>query len=227
MSGVALYTGGKDSHFAIIEALKTGIVVDLLVIVVPAASDSWMFHTINIEFSKLHADLMSVDNVLIHSSGVKELEVFEVLSELKKLNLRSKYRYLISGAVASKYQKNNVDLIAEKLGLEHVAPLWGRNQRNLLLEEVKYMSFIVTAIQAYGLSMKWLGAVINENNVREFLNELEKQSISPVGEGGEFETYVISSKLFKGRSIYVESAELIKHPLHGSGYYVIKSARER
>ncbi|MGC8975842.1 MAG: diphthine--ammonia ligase [Thermoprotei archaeon] len=224
-NGVALYTGGKDSHFALIEALKLGIIVDLLVIVVPARSDSWMFHSINVEFSKLHADLIGVDKVVIRSGGVKETEVSEVLSELKKLNLRPRHKYLISGAVASKYQKERVDLIARELGLEHIAPLWGRDQKTLLLEEVKYLSFIVTAIQAYGLNMKWLGAVINEKNVKEFLSDLEEHSVSPVGEGGEFETYVISSKLFKKEGIYVESAELVKYPLHGLGYYVIKSAR--
>lgn len=225
MRGVALYTGGKDSHFAIIEALKAGILVDLLLIIVPAATDSWMFHWINVKFSKLHADLIGVDKVIIHSSGTKEIEVSEVLSSLKKLDLRSRYEYLISGAVASKYQKDRVDLIARELGLNHVAPLWGRDQRTLLLEEVKHMSFVITAIQAYGLSMKWLGAIINENNVKEFLKDLEKHNISPVGEGGEFETYVISSKLFRRGGVYVESAELIKHPIHGFGYYVIKSAR--
>ncbi|MCC6033807.1 MAG: hypothetical protein LM561_07025, partial [Desulfurococcaceae archaeon] len=86
-------------------------------------------------------------------------------------------------------------------------------------------SFMITAIQAYGISMRWLGTVINEGNVEEFLKDLEKHGVSPVGEGGEFETYVITSKLFKGGGVYVESAELVKYPLHGSGYYVIKSAR--
>lgn len=225
MKGAALYTGGKDSHFALIEALREGILVDLLIIVVPAVTNSWMFHSINVEFSKLHADLMGVEGVVVRSGGIKELEVLEVISSLKKLGLRSKYEYLVSGAVASKYQKERVDLIAEELGLNHVAPLWGRDQKTLLLEEVKHISFMITAIQAYGLNMKWLGTVINESNVKEFLNDLEKCGVSPVGEGGEFETYVISSKLFKKGSVYVESARLIKHPLHGFGYYIIESAR--
>lgn len=225
MRGIALYTGGKDSHFAIMKALKAGVPVDLLVIVVPAASDSWMFHSVNVELSRLHADLIGVDKVLLRSSGIKELEVLEVLSSLKKLNLHSRYKYLISGAVASRYQKDRVDLMARELGLIHVAPLWGYDQKTLLLEEAKHMSFIVTAIQAYGVSMRWLGTLINESNVKEFLRDLEKHGVSPVGEGGEFETYVISSKLFKGGGVYVESAELIKHPLQSFGYYVIKSAR--
>lgn len=225
MRGVALYTGGKDSHFALMEAFKAGVLVDLLIIVVPATSDSWMFHSVNVEFSSLHADLIGVDKVLIRSSGIKELEVLEVLSSLKKLDLRPKYEYLVSGAVASRYQKDRVDLIAKELGLSHLAPLWGRDQKSLLLEEVKHMSFMVTAVQAYGVSMKWLGTVINESNVEEFLKDLEKHGVSPVGEGGEFETYVISSRLFKKGGVYVESAELVKHPQHGFGYYVIRSAR--
>ncbi|MCC6033154.1 MAG: diphthine--ammonia ligase, partial [Desulfurococcaceae archaeon] len=181
MRAAALYTGGKDSHYAIAEALRKGFSVELLIIVIPASSDSWMFHAINVEFAKLHADLIGVDKVVIPSSGIKELEVSEVLSRLKKLDLRLKYRYLVSGAVASKYQKERVDLIARELGLEHVTPLWGRDQRALLLEEARYLSFMITAIQAYGISMRWLGTVINEGNVEEFLKDLEKHGVSPVG----------------------------------------------
>ncbi|MEM3948860.1 MAG: ATP-binding protein, partial [Zestosphaera sp.] len=126
-SGVALYTGGKDSHYALIEALRRGVQVDLLIIVIPAVTDSWMFHTVNISLSQLHADLMGLNKIVVQVSGVKEREVREIISSLRVLDLNMRYDYIVSGAVASKYQKDRVDLIAEELGLRHMPPLWGRD----------------------------------------------------------------------------------------------------
>lgn len=222
--GVALYTGGKDSHYALIEASKEGIHVDLLLVVVPAVDESWMFHTVNVRLSQLHANLMSFGELVVQVSGVKEREVREVISSLKGMNLSAKYDYIVSGAVASKYQKERVDLIAEELGLKHVAPLWGRNQEALLREEVRSLSFIVTAIQAYGLSFKWLGNVVNEERLKYFLDDIRRASISPVGEGGEFETFVVTSRLFRGGMLYINSTDLVTYPQHGLGYCYIRKA---
>ncbi len=221
--GVALYTGGKDSHFALIESLKQGTYVDLLIIVVPKLSDSWLFHTVNIGLSQIHADLIGAKKVVVEVSGVKEREVVEAISFLQRLNLDSKYDHLVSGAVASKYQKERVDLIAEELGLKHVTPLWGRDQETLLVEEVGELSFIITAIQAYGLDLNWLGSLVSRGRVKAFLNDVKKASVSVVGEGGEFETFVVSSKLFRAGGIYINAADLVRYPQHGSGYYFLKS----
>ncbi|MEM0014414.1 MAG: diphthine--ammonia ligase [Zestosphaera sp.] len=223
-SGVALYTGGKDSHYALIEALRRGVQVDLLIIVIPAVTDSWMFHTVNISLSQLHADLMGLNKIVVQVSGVKEREVREIISSLRVLDLNMRYDYIVSGAVASKYQKDRVDLIAEELGLRHMPPLWGRDQESLLNEEVKSLSFVVTAIQAYGLNLRWLGSVINAVRVKDFLSDVRNASVSPVGEGGEFETFVVTSRLFRSGGLYINSAELVTYPQHGLGYYYIKKA---
>lgn len=222
--GAALYTGGKDSHYALIEALKGGIRVDLLIVVIPSADDSWMFHTINVKLSQLHADLMGFNKLVVRVSGVKEREVREVISSLRSMDLSTKYDYIVSGAVASKYQKERVDLIAEELGLKHASPLWGRDQEALLHEEVRSLSFIVTAIQAYGLNLRWLGSVVNEERVKHFLEDIRRASINPVGEGGEFETFVVASRLFRGGMLYINSADLVTYPRHGLGYYYIRKA---
>jgi diphthine-ammonia ligase len=143
---VALYTGGKDSHFAILEALKQGVLVDTLVIVRPAKKDSWMFHTVNIEWASLHAKLMGLKSLEVKVSGEAEKEVKELGEVLKERLKNSCYDFIVSGAVASKYQKERVDCLADELGLKHLAPLWGRDQSDLLKEEVGGLGVIVTAV---------------------------------------------------------------------------------
>ncbi len=217
---VALYTGGKDSHYAIIEALREGITTDLLIIVTPRRDDSWMFHTVNIRHAELHAILMEKPYITVSVSGVKEAEVRELRSVLERLGLHcGDIRYLISGAVASQYQKRRVDSLCRSLGLEHVSPLWGRDQGELIFEEAEHLSFIITAVQAYGFSLNWLGRVVDRWNVEELVKDAAKAGISPVGEGGEFETFVIRSPLFKRSGVAIRKADIVKFPQRFTGYY--------
>ncbi len=223
---LALYTGGKDSHYAIIEALKLGVQVTKLVIVEAKKEDSWMFHTINIRWAEKHAELMGLDYLKIRVSGVKEKEVDELKSKLSEIiNDLHEYDYLVTGAVASKYQKERVDSLAELLGLKHLAPLWGRDQYELMREESAELGFIMVAVQAYGMGAKWLGRIITVEAVDELRSLSSRYGISPVGEGGEFETFVFRSPLFKGRWIYINKSAIIYDPIHWTGYYIIEKAQ--
>ncbi|WFO75343.1 diphthine--ammonia ligase [Desulfurococcaceae archaeon MEX13E-LK6-19] len=218
----ALYTGGKDSHYAVIEAIGNGIEVVVLVVATPRRSDSWMFHTVNIKWTKLHAEALGIPIEYIDVSGVKEDEVMEFYNGFK--NIKEKYGIdtIVTGAVASLYQKKRVDIIAEKLGLNHYAPLWGTDQEQVLRREIEKEEFIITAVQAYGLTSKWLGKSITKENIEEFLSLCRKYKLSPVGEGGEIETFVIDSVIMKKR-VMIKEYEKKWFPA-GYGYLVIRDA---
>ena len=219
---MALYTGGKDSHYAIIESLRKGVIVGDVLIVNSLRPDSWMFHTINIELAKLHAKLMGMNYLTTEVSGIKEAEVRELAEAIKDRIDFSKYDYLVTGAVASRYQKARVDALAEELGIKHLAPLWRRNQEALLAEEINELGIIVTAVQAYGLGQEWLGKLLSKEVVKEFLNLCRKYGISPVGEGGEYETLVLRSPLFRGKGLMIRKAELLYYPQQFWGVYEVK-----
>ncbi len=223
---VALYTGGKDSHYAIIKALEKDIVTTCLVIVRAGREDSWMFHTVNIDRAILHAKLMGIPYVTVRVSGAKEIEVEELKHALgtQAVMCVDEVEYLVTGAVASRYQKERVDVLAEELGLKHYAPLWGADQGKLFLEEASTLSFLITAVQAYGLSGELLGKPVTPSFAAKLLSRFKRYSISPVGEGGEFETFVISSPMFRGRSIAIRKASMMWNPNTFTGYYVIEDS---
>lgn len=218
-----LYTGGKDSHYSLIKALEEGFDVVVLVVAYPRRDDSWMFHTVNVKWTRLHSEALNIPIEYIEVSGVKEEEVVEFCRGFRRVKEEYGINYIVTGAIASIYQKKRVDYIAEKLGLKHYSPLWGLDQEKLLLEEVEKEVFIITAVQAYGLTRRWLGETITVDNVREFLEVCRKHSLSPVGEGGEIETFVIDSVIMKKR-IFIVRHE-VKWFQAGLGYYVILDAR--
>ena len=224
---IAFYSGGKDSHYAVIKSLHSNIRTKYLLAVRPGRMDSWMFHAVNVKWVRLHSKAMGIPILWINVSGLKDLEVVELRDRLlgiRELLRREEIDYLISGAVASKYQKDRLDALAECLGLKHYTPLWGSNQEHLLKEELRYLSFMIVAVQAYGLDIKWLGRIITENNIKDLISLYENLRVSPVGEGGEFETFVVTSTLFRNYGVTVNKARLTWSQTQWFGYYIIEDA---
>ncbi|MCD6428235.1 MAG: diphthine--ammonia ligase [Desulfurococcales archaeon] len=223
---IALYTGGKDSHYSIIKALEAGVKVAALITAVPKLTDSWMFHSVNLRYVKLHAQAMNLPLYMISVSGVKEKEVEELRNYIKGavLSRHDDVDYIISGATASRYQKERVDSLAEELGLKHLAPLWGCDPVNLLAEEVNYIDFIIVAVQAFGLTARWLGKLVSHKDLSDFVEICRKFGINPVGEGGEIETFVISSPLFHGHAVRIHKSVVEWFPELHYGYYLIEDA---
>ncbi|MEM3662599.1 MAG: diphthine--ammonia ligase [Sulfolobales archaeon] len=224
-SAIVLYTGGKDSHYALLRALKNQD-LDLdnitLVNIRSEREDLLLLHTINSRWVDVHANLMKLPMRIFHISGENELEeISEIISKTVK---DSKARYIVSGVVASGFQKRFLDSLAKRLGVDHYSPLWGMNQENLLREEVlkERIEFIIVAAQAMGFNERWVGRLIcREEDVEELIKLSQKYSFSPVGEGGEYESYVVASPLFKDRKIKIKGHK--EWYLSGWGYFRIES----
>ena len=218
MRVAVLVSGGKDSALALYHILKTGYEVKCLASMIPLREDSWMFHYPNIALVDLFAEAAGLPIVKAETSGVKEEEVEDLKRLIEGLDVEG----VVSGAIASNYQKARVQRICEQLGLECVAPLWHRNPLELL-EELLTLRFevIVTGIYAYGLDKTWLGRRLDEAAVADLMELNRKYGVSVVGEGGEYETLVIDAPFFKKRIKIVEAEKSWKNQ---NGYYSITKA---
>ncbi|MEM1572314.1 MAG: diphthine--ammonia ligase [Pyrobaculum sp.] len=196
MKVCVLYTGGKDSHYALLKVLEAGHEVVCLATAAPIREDSYMFHSVNVRWSLLHGEAMGLPHYLLKVSGEKEVEVEELYRELRLLVTLHGVEGIVSGAVSSLYQKRRIDNVAKALGISHITPLWGRDHVELLREEVAKIRFVITATMALGLSERHLCAVVDENMAEEIIALARRYGFSPVGEGGEYESYVVESPLF-------------------------------
>ena len=219
---LVLYTGGKDSHTALIKWVeKKGSKKDIILLNIRSLrEDLMLFHTINSRWVDIHAQLMNMPIYTKEISGEDEKREFsEAVKEAKEM---FDAKYLVSGVVASSFQKKILDDIASRHGLIHCAPLWQMDQESLLREEVEKLkiSFIIVAAQAMGLDERWVGRIISsKEDVDELIRLSKKYMFSPVGEGGEYESFVISSPLFEGRKIDVRGRKIWFKA--GWGYYYI------
>lgn len=192
----SLFTGGKDSTYATHLALEGGEEVSVLVTMMPSRRDSWMFHSANIHLAGLVARAMGMEHLPAPARGEKDRE----LEDLKWVLQGLKVDGVVSGAIASRYQKDRIDRLCKELGLIHLTPLWGRDRGELIDEMLsRGMSIMVSAVAALGLDESWLGRILDDRALGE-LRELQARfGVDPCGEGGEMETIVLDAPWFLSR----------------------------
>ena len=223
MKVASLFSGGKDSTYALWYAQMQGWDVERLVTVFPEAKDSWMFHYPAVKWTSLQAEAIGIPQVHVPTAGVKEEELEDLRGELERLKKSAGIEAIVSGAIASEYQRTRLDNLCEKLGLRSFAPLWHKNETQLVRDEIEAgFEIIVTACSALGLDEKWLGKTLSAKELKELLELRRKYGLSVAFEGGEAETFTLGGPVFRKRLSVTKSA---RHWAGDSGYLELEEVR--
>lgn len=215
----SLFTGGKDSTYATRLALERGDDVVVLVTMMPCRGDSWMFHSANIHLAEMVARAMGIEHLPVQTSGEKDRELEDLRRALLELDVDG----VVSGAIASRYQRDRIDLICRELNLHHITPLWGRNRGEVINEMLsRGMSIMVSAVAALGLDEGWLGRLLDIQALEELKGLQAKFGVDPCGEGGEMETLVLDAPWFLSR---IEIVRARKEWNGLSGSIIVEEAR--
>src|SRR4030066_2183415 len=194
-----LFSGGKDSTFALHVAAQKEEVA-CLITVVSKNEESYMFHTPNIDVTALQAKDLGLTLIQKVTEGKREEELKDLKEAIAQAIKDFRIEGVVSGAIESVYQSERIQRLCNELDVWCFNPLWKRNQKEHLEELVaKGFRVIISGIFAYPLDQTWLGREINKDVIEE-LARLEKEfGISPSGEGGEIETTVLDAPMFKKR----------------------------
>lgn len=147
---------------------------------------SMMFHHPNINTTKKQARSLGLKQVFVKVTEKNWRE--KLIETFRFLEVKG----IVTGAVASEYQRRRIDSIGEELSIPTYAPLWHKGSE-LMDEMLKYLEIYVTAISAEGLGPEFLGEPL------EKLVKANKPNIHPFLEGGEGETFVANAPFFKKR----------------------------
>jgi len=153
-------------------------------------------------------------------SGEKEAEVQELQRQIIPLKGRLGFEALCTGAIASRYQRERVTRLCGELGLAELSPLWGVPEESLL-RQLLGLGFEVyfSSVSAEGLGRDWLGSRLDEQRIQSLLRLKDRYCINASGEGGEYETFVCDSPLFRKRIRVIEAEA---NWAHNSGTWGIK-----
>lgn len=181
MKSVCLLSGGKDSFLSAVYAMEQGIDVVRAITVLPE-EDSMMFHVPNIRFAEQVASILDLS-----VEFVGEDKFAESLADASKHGIEC----VISGAIASEYQKTRIERLCTELGLVSFTPLWRKTQRAILDEIINSeVHAIIVSVSAEGLGREMLGRKLDMALIEELENISASREINIAGEGGEYETFV-------------------------------------
>ncbi|MDF9745652.1 diphthine--ammonia ligase [Natrinema salsiterrestre] len=201
---VSLFSGGKDSSWALFRALERGLPVDRLVTVHPTG-DSYMYHVPATELAALAAESIGIELVDVEpddfaadaatdssAQGDDELEPLEAALEDLDRELPDGIAGVTAGAVESEYQTSRIRGMCDRLECDLFAPLWREDPRELadaMLEAG--FEIIIIQVAAHGLDESWLGRTLDREAIAELEALNDEYGVHILGEGGEFETFVV------------------------------------
>ncbi|MBN2458746.1 TIGR00289 family protein [Candidatus Woesearchaeota archaeon] len=220
-----LFSGGKDSTYALYKTMRKDDVV-CLITMISKNKESYMFHTPNIHLVELQAQSLGLPLLQQETEGEKEEELKDLKKAIKKAKAKFKIEGIVTGAFASNYQKERIQAICDELKLECISPLWGENPETLFREMIgNDLKIILSSIAALGLDESWLGRVLTEKDVDKLVKLHDKVGIHVAFEGGEAESLVIHGPFFKKQINIIEADKKMENE-HTGVYTIVKAELE-
>lgn len=202
----ALYSGGKDSTYSIMRAKEAGHDVVCLISMQPESDDSLLFHYPNSWVTKYLAEAMGLPLVASKAGGSKDDEVKALESAVAQARSLYNVEGVVSGGIASRFQKDAFEGVCLRQHLEPVAPLWGiepeKYMRELLARGFEVM---IVGVSAMGLEKEWLGSKIDAGSLEKLVSLSKKYGFNLAFEGGEAETLVVDCPLYAKKLLVKEA----------------------
>jgi uncharacterized protein (TIGR00290 family) len=130
---------------------------------------------------------------------------------------------VLGGNGLQETQIRTVRKIAKKLGIEVIVPYDGWSSEKLFKEEIKTgFSIRMTDVSAWGLGPEWLGKKLNEQNFKKLFALSKRFGFDLLGEGGQFNTFVVDGPCFTKR-IRFREAKRVWDSKTGSGYLEVEA----
>jgi diphthine-ammonia ligase len=194
----SLFSGGKDSTYAIYKAKQDGHSIECLVSIFPQSEESYLLHYPNISATSLQATAMKIPQI---QSRVDTTDPQIELEQLQNLLEKAKKDFgiegIVHGGLFSDYQRTRFETIGNNLNLKVLSPLWHIDQKNYLKELLdSKFKFIITSVTSAGLDESWMGREITGDDVEQLILLSEKYGFNLTFEGGEAETFVVDCPLF-------------------------------
>ncbi|MCL4344263.1 MAG: diphthine--ammonia ligase [Nitrososphaerota archaeon] len=208
----ALLSGGKDSNFAMFEIYRRTGQLPCCAITVFTEKDDMVFHYENTSWVKLQCA----------SLGIPWIAVKSIEEGLDAASRNYDAKELVTGGIASNFQKRKFSEVAAKFNMKTVNPLWGIDQEYYMRQlPGNGFDYIIVKVASLGLGREWLGRKMDGDATEQLIKLSKRYRFNPSLEGGEGETFVLWMPLYRKR-IRINDAEMVWEK--DSGTYLIRSA---
>jgi diphthine-ammonia ligase len=184
------WSGGKDSCFALMQAIKQGYQPQVLLNVLNEEGKISRSHGIPSAILEQQAKAAGLPIHLISSSWQQYEERFtQALTDLKK---QYQLSHAIFGDIDLQPHRDWEEKVCNNAGLEALLPIWQQDRKQLVLKMLNegIETIIVSCNEIMGEN--FIGKKLNP----EVISALEKLGVDVCGENGEFHTLVLNCPLF-------------------------------
>ena len=214
------WSGGKDSCFALMQAIHLGYTPEVLLNVLNEEGKISRSHGIPADILQAQAAAAGLPLHLISSSWSDyETNFTNALSSLKE---RYQLTHAVFGDIDLQAHRDWEEKVCGQAGLFALLPLWQQERRKLVMQMLE--SGIVTMIVSCNELMgeTFIGKIITEETVVE----LEALGVDACGENGEFHTLVVDCPLFS-EALDVQLTGKQQHEHYWFGNLALKSQLQK
>lgn len=225
MRAAILYSGGKDSTFAIDLAKEKGWDIRYLISIKPTRKDCYLFHYATVEHTKELAKIMKIPHILEKCSVANpEKEALIVKNIVKKMQAKNPVNAVVLGGTGlQETQLRSIQDALRPMGIEVFAAHAGE-EHDLVIEKMldKGYEIMITQVASDGL-MRWLGRTITKENWQELKEDSVNFKFHIGFEGGYADTLVLNCPLFDKRLVPEKVKKVIEDEY--CGHVEIKKLR--
>ena len=203
MDVAILYSGGKDSTFAISHAKDKGWNIRYLISIKPTRKDCFLFHYATVEQTKDLAKMLQIPQSYVKcrvADPVKEAAIVKEVVEKnqKKMKIDA---VILGGTGLQEMQLKSIQNALRPLKVDAFASHAGE-EHDLVMEEMlkKGYEIMITQIASDGLK-EWLGKKITKDNFAQLRKDSVRYGFHIGFEGGYADTLVTDCPLFSKRMV--------------------------
>jgi ABC transporter with metal-binding/Fe-S-binding domain ATP-binding protein len=194
-----LFSGGKDSTFALYKSINEGHNISCLISLHAFNDESLLYHYPNNYLLKKISKAIEIPIIERYCyNSNKDYEIEQLNLSIKEAIDKYSIEGLVHGAISSNFQLDIFKNLCSKLKLKLYSPLWNIDPNKYYDELLKSrFEILITRVAALGLEKIWLGKIIDKRNYENLRKLSEKYKFNMTFEGGEAETLVIDCPLYK------------------------------
>lgn len=206
-----MYSGGKDSTYAIEYCQNKGWNIKYLISIKPNRRDCYLYHFATVELTQELSKILGYKQFYLSCEVADPEKEANIVKEL--VQKQQKIDALVLGGVGlQETQLRSLQKALMPLKVEVFASHAGVLDYKSTMQEMlnKGYRFMITQIASDGL-MKWLGKELTINNIELFEKDSQKYGFNVIGEGGYYDSLAFAGPIFGNKSLEIlEIKEIIE-----------------
>lgn len=208
-----LFSGGKDSTFAIDWAIRQGHDIKYLLSVKPSRKDCFLFHYATVEHSKELAKQLGLKHILVPCDVADPKLEAEIVKKIVEENLVD--AVVLGGVGLQETQLRSIKEALEPLGVKTLASHKGQDHAKVFWEMLsKGYEIVITQVASAGL-IDWLGKTVTKENFVQLEADSQKYGFHIGFEGGYADTFVCDGPIFKQKIVLENPQKIVENEYCG------------